>query len=80
MVLKTPLTLPIHADAFDTNDGVTFVTDWTVSHPVGPLSARRVVGFGIGFDNDFFRLGELPRLELPPDAPPRLRFSTRLTL
>jgi porin len=65
------------SDPFDTNDGVTFVTEWTLSHPVGPLSVRHVAGFGIGFDNDFFRLGELPRLELPPDAPPRLRFSTK---
>lgn len=65
------------SDPFDTNDGVTFVTDWMLSHPVGPLSARHVVGFRIGFDKDFLRRGDLPRLELPPDAPPRLRFSTK---
>lgn len=58
------------SDPFDTNDGVTFATEWTVDHAVGPLSARHVLGFGLGFDNDFFRLGDLPRLELPPHAPP----------
>lgn len=65
------------SDPFDTDDGVTFVTEWTIDHPVGPMSARQVLGFGVGFDNDFFRLGELPRLELPPGAPPQLRFSTK---
>jgi len=65
------------SDPFKTDDGVTFVTEWTAEHPVGPLSARHVASFALGFDNDFFRLGELPRLELPPGAPPQLRFATK---
>jgi carbohydrate-selective porin OprB len=53
------------------------VTEWTVSHEALSLPVRHVLSFAVGFDNDFFRLGELPRLELPPGAPPTLRFSTK---
>lgn len=67
------------SDPFDTEDGVTFVTEWAATHDMLELPVRHVVSFGIGFDNDFFRLGDLPRLEFPPGPPePELiKFSTK---
>lgn len=65
------------SDPFETDDGWTFLTDWMLEHEVLGLGMRHDLAFGLGFDNDFFRLGELPRLEFPPGGPPRLRFSTK---
>jgi len=53
------------------------VTEWTANHEILKLPVRHVVSFGIGFDNDFYRLGELPRVGSPPGEPPQLRFSTK---
>jgi porin len=65
------------SDPFETDDGGTFVTEWKVSHDLLKLPVRHVAAFAIGFDNDFFRLGKLPQLELPPDQGPQLRFATK---
>jgi porin len=53
------------------------VTEWEVGHEVLEAPVHHIAGFGVGFDNDFFKLGDLPRLELPPGAPPNLRFDTK---
>jgi len=65
------------SDPFDVSDGVTFVTEWTANHDILKVPLRHVLSFGVGFDNDFFRFGELPRVEFPPGAPPQLRFSSK---
>jgi porin len=63
---------------FDTDEGVTMVTEWSLSHILGDLPVRHVAAFVLGFDNDFYRLGEDPRLEFPPGGGlPSLRFSTK---
>jgi porin len=65
------------SDPFDSKDGWTFVTEWTADHALLEVSLRHVVSFAIGFDNDYFRLGDLPRIEFPPGGgAPQLRFST----
>jgi porin len=65
------------SNPFDTEDGITVATEWALKHQVLTLPMRHVLSFGIGFDNDFFRLGEEPRLILPPGGPPSLQFSTK---
>ncbi len=65
------------SDPFETDEGWTMVTEWALDHEVLELPVRHVVAFALGFDNDFFKLGELPRLEFPPGGPPSLRFSTK---
>lgn len=64
------------SDPFDTDKGWTFVTEWTVNQNLD-VPIRHVVSFGVGFDNDFFRLGELPRIELPPGGNPNVEFSSK---
>jgi porin len=64
------------SNPFNTDDGLTFVTEWEIEHQVLDAPVRHVAAFGLGFDNDFFKLGDLPRLELPPGAPPELVFDT----
>ena len=65
------------SNPFDTDDGVTMATEWALEHEARTLPVRHVLGFGLGFDNDFFRLGEEPRLVFPPGGPPSLKFSTK---
>lgn len=63
---------------FNTNEGVTLVTEWSLEHGLMDLPVRHVAAFIYGFDNDFYRLGEEPRLEFPPGGGfPSLRFSTK---
>jgi hypothetical protein len=65
------------SDPFDVSDAVTFVTEWTADHDILEVPLRHVVSFGVGFNNDFLRLGEQPRVEIPPGAPPQVRFSSK---
>ena len=65
------------SDPFDVSNAVTFVTEWTANHEILKLPVRHVVSFGVGFNNDFYRLGELPRVGSPPGEPPQLKFSTK---
>jgi porin len=65
------------SNPFDTDGGVTFVTEWQLEHDVFDLPARHVASFALGFENDFFRLGKLPQFEAPPGLGPTLRFATK---
>ncbi len=64
------------SNPFTTDDGWTFVTEWVLDHDVLGLPVRHDLAFGLGFDQDFFRLAD-PRLEFPPGGPPALSFSSK---
>jgi porin len=65
-------------DPFDNSNGGTLMTEWQLEHELADMPLHHVVAFGYGFDNDFFRLGEFPRLGIPPGGgPPTLEFSTK---
>jgi len=64
------------SNPFTTDDGWTFVTEWVLDHDLLDLPVRHDLAFGVGFDQDFFRLEE-PRLEFPPGGPPRIGFSSK---
>ncbi len=65
------------SNPFDTADGITMVTEWALEHEALTLAVRHVFAFGLGFDNDFFRLGREPRLVFPPGGPLSLEFATK---
>jgi len=66
------------SNPFNTDEGITMATEWTVNHDVQNLPARHVLTFALGYDQDFFQLGSEPRLEFPPGGGlPRLKFSTK---
>ena len=63
---------------FSTDDGTTLVTEWSLEHGLMDLPVRHVAAFVLGYDNDFFRLGDTPRLEFPPKGgDPNRRFSNK---
>ncbi len=64
------------SDPFATDDGTTFLTEWSLDHEVLDLPVRHVLAFALGFDSDFARLDE-PRLDFPPGGPPVLSFSSK---
>jgi porin len=65
------------SDPFKTNSGWTLVSEWALDHEALDLPIRHVFAFALGFDNDFFKLGEFPRVEIPPGGPPSVKFSTK---
>lgn len=66
------------SNPFNTDDGVTMATEWAFNHNLLAMPLRHVVGFGLGFDNDFYKLGDEPRIEYPPGGLlPRLTFSSK---
>jgi len=64
------------SNPFTTDNGWTFVTEWVLEHSVLDFPVRHDLAFGLGFDQDFFRLEE-PRLEFPPGGLPLLNFSSK---
>jgi len=64
------------SNPFNTNDGWTVVTEWSVAHGLGGMPLKHVLGFGVGFDNDFFRFGDIS-IDWPPGQLPSLRISTK---
>ena len=66
------------SNPFNTDEGTTMVTEWTVNHDVLNLPAKHVLTFALGFDNDFYKLGSDPRLEFPPGGGlPSVKFSSK---
>ena len=65
------------SNPFNTDDGVTMVTEWSLNHDVLDLPMRHVLAFGLGFDNDFYKLGNEHRFEFPVGADPSLKFSSK---
>jgi len=65
------------SNPFNTDEGITMVTEWTVNHDVQNLPARHVLTFALGYDNDFFELGGDHRFQLPPIGIPSLKFSSK---
>ena len=65
------------SNPFNTDEGITMVTEWTVNHEVQNLPARHVLTFALGYDQDFFELGGDHRFQLPPSGVPSLKFSTK---
>jgi porin len=50
---------------FDTDEGTTIATEWTLRHELGGQSGGQVFGLAYSFDNDFVAIGEKPRLNIP---------------
>jgi porin len=46
------------SNPFNTADGQTLVTEWTVNHDLLDLPVRHVISFGLGFNQDFFKFGD----------------------
>jgi len=66
------------SNPFNTNKGTTMVTEWAWDHDVRALPIRHVIAYGLGFNNDFFRLGDEPRIEFTPGGRrPSVKFSKK---
>jgi porin len=66
------------SNPFNTDEGKTIVTEWTLDHSFLDMPMRHVFTFALGYDNDFYKLGDEPRLEYPPEGGlPSLRFSSK---
>jgi porin len=65
------------SNPFNTDEGITMATEWTVNHDINNLPARHVLTFALGYDQDFFELGGDHRFQLPPSWIPSFKFSTK---
>jgi len=64
------------SNPFNTDEGWTMLTEWTLNYEVADMPVKHVLSFGLGFDNDFFRFGDI-EIEWPPGELPQLRTSTK---
>ncbi|MBW2242471.1 MAG: carbohydrate porin [Deltaproteobacteria bacterium] len=55
---------------FDTNEGTTLATEWTIKHELGGESGGQVIGLIYSFDTDFVAIGEDPRDNIPNTGVP----------
>jgi porin len=55
---------------FDTNEGTTLATEWTIKHELAGQSGGQVIGLLYSFDNDFLAIGDDPRDNIPPTGVP----------
>jgi porin len=51
---------------FNTDEGTTIASEWTLRHELGGQSGAQVLGLVYAFDNDFVPIGENPRINIPP--------------
>ncbi len=55
---------------FDTNEGTTLATEWTIKHELAGQSGGQVIGLLYSFDNDFLAIGSDPRDNIPSTGAP----------
>jgi carbohydrate-selective porin OprB len=53
------------------------VTEWALNHDVLDLPMKHVLAFGLGFDNDFFKLGSYRRFGFLGGRNPSRKFSSK---